>query len=89
MNTTKSDRPSLRLTSAAPAAHSSEPEPIPAALRRALEQQRRSIFGAEQRAKNLQHTDGQHPQQVALAEELQRLANEAFALADTLEELGQ
>lgn len=78
---TPSDRPSLRLTSAAP----TDEDPLPAPLRRALWQQRCSIFGAGARADHIRGTDHQHAQQVALAEELQRLANEAFHLADALE----
>jgi|KBSSwiStaDraftv2_1062776.scaffolds.fasta_scaffold08946_7 hypothetical protein len=82
---TKQDRPSLRLTSASMAETSSEDRPLPDPLRRALWQQRCSIFGAYVRADHIRGTDNQHAQQVALAEELQRLANEAFALADHLE----
>lgn len=81
----QSDRPSLRLTSASVAPATGEPKPLPAALRRALWQQRCSLHGAFARADYLRTTENQHAQQVALAEELQRLATEAFNLADELE----
>jgi len=60
----------------------------PPQVRRALEQQRCSIFGAQARAGRIPRTDEQAAQQRALAEELQRLATEAFNLAEVLEEQG-
>ena len=66
------------------------PRPDPSTpLTRALWQQRFSIIGAASRAEILRTAGkSRHAQQVALAEELQRLANEAFNLADVLETEG-
>ncbi len=79
--------PPRALTSLATGSQPSD-EPLPAALRRGLWQQTCSIRGALARADYLRGTDNQHAQQVALAEELQRLTTEAFALADHLESEG-
>jgi hypothetical protein len=86
---THQSSPPRGLTSVATGSQpASEAEPIPAALRRGLWQQSCTIRGALARAEYLRGTDNQHAQQVALAEELQRLATEAFNLADALENEG-
>lgn len=87
MNTRQSSS-TQRLTSVVPVPQPAA-APLPEALQRGLMQQRCSLFGAERRAEALRHaTTSQHAQQLALAEELQRLATEAFNLADHLEAVG-
>lgn len=88
MNTRQPSTPP-RLTSVSVVPQNQTAVPLPEALQRALMQQRCSLFGAERRAESLRHaTTSQHAQQLALAEELQRLATEAFNLADHLEAVG-
>lgn len=83
---TKSDRPSLRLTSAAPAA---APSADPAALSSALWQQSETLFGATLRARNINGSGFRIEKQRALCEELERILTEARGLADHLEANGR
>jgi hypothetical protein len=77
-----------KITSLTSSVDGPEPGVTPPPLRRALEQQRCSLYGAQARAGRIPRTDGQAAQQLALAEELQRLTDEAFRLADILDSAG-
>lgn len=88
MNTRQPSTPP-RLTSVSAVPQIQAAAPLPEALQRALMQQRCSLFGAERRAEQVRvSSTNQHAQQVALAEELQRLATEAFNLADEVAAAG-